>query len=102
LRCCSPSTCRNFFRPKCGCACRAFATPSAAGTIITPFIVVALFAHYSVVGVLVLMIGLLAIQIVVVGALGVDSTGQRLEDIQPGGARTRRDVGADARVSPLK
>jgi putative MFS transporter len=64
--------------------------------------VVALFAHYSVVGVLVLMIGLLAIQIVVVGALGVDSTGQRLEDIQPGGARTRRDVGADARVSPLK
>jgi putative MFS transporter len=39
---------------------------------------------------------------VVVGALGVESTGQRLEDIQPSGATARHEVGADARVSPLK
>jgi MFS transporter, putative metabolite:H+ symporter len=77
-------------------------TLGRGATIITPFIVVALFAHYGVIGVLALMIGLLAIQIVVVGALGVESTGQRLEDIQPSGATARHEVGADARVSPLK
>ena len=77
-------------------------TLGRGATIITPFIVVALFAHYGVIGVLALMVGLLAIQIVVVAALGVESTGQRLEDIQPGGASAPRDVGADARVSPLK
>jgi MFS transporter, putative metabolite:H+ symporter len=77
-------------------------TLGRGATIITPFIVVALFAHYGVIGVLGLMIGLLAIQIVVVGALGVESTGQRLEDIQPNGATGRHEVGADARVSPLK
>jgi len=77
-------------------------TLGRGATIITPFIVVALFAHYGVIGVLGLMISLLAIQIVVVGALGVESTGQRLEDIQPSGALGRHEVGADARVSPLK
>jgi putative MFS transporter len=77
-------------------------TLGRGATIVTPFIVVALFAHDGVVGVLALMIGLLAVQIVVVAWLGVEPTGQRLEDIQPAGADTRRDVGADARVSPLK
>jgi MFS transporter, putative metabolite:H+ symporter len=52
--------------------------------------------------VLALMIGLLAIQIVVVAWLGVEPTGQRLEDIQPTDAPARLNVGADTRVSPLK
>jgi putative MFS transporter len=77
-------------------------TLGRGATIVTPFIVVALFAQYGVIGVLALMIGLLAIQIVVVAWLGVEPTGQRLEDIQPSGASTRREVGTDARVSPLK
>src|SRR5580698_652707 len=77
-------------------------TLGRGATIVTPFIVVALFAHYGVVGVLALMIGLLVIQIVVVAWLGVEPTGQRLEDIQPTGTPARRGVGADARVSPLK
>jgi putative MFS transporter len=77
-------------------------TLGRGATIVTPFIVVALFAHYGVIGVLALMIGLLVIQIVVVAWLGVEPTGQRLEDIQPTGTPARRGVGADARVSPLK
>jgi putative MFS transporter len=77
-------------------------TLGRGATIVTPFIVVALFGHYGVVGVLALMIGLLAIQIVVVAWLGVEPTGQRLEDIQPTDAPARLDVGADTRVSPLK
>jgi len=55
-----------------------------------------------VVGVLALMIGLLAVQIVVVAWLGVEPTGQRLEDILPTDAPARLDIGADTRVSPLK
>jgi putative MFS transporter len=39
---------------------------------------------------------------VVVAWLGVEPTGQRLEDIQPTDAPARLDVGADTRVSPLK
>jgi putative MFS transporter len=77
-------------------------TLGRGATIVTPFLVVALFGHYGVVGVLALMIGLLAIQIVVVAWLGVEPTGQRLEDIQPTDAPARLDVGADTRVSPLK
>jgi len=77
-------------------------TLGRGATIVTPFIVVALFGHYGVVGVLALMIGLLAVQIVVVAWLGVEPTGQRLEDILPTDAPARRDIGADARVSPLK
>jgi MFS transporter, putative metabolite:H+ symporter len=52
--------------------------------------------------VLALMIGLLAIQIVVVAWLGVEPTGQRLEDLQPGDAPAHDGVNAAARVSPLK
>jgi putative MFS transporter len=77
-------------------------TLGRGATIVTPFIVVVLFGHYGVVGVLALMIGLLAIQIVVVAWLGVEPTGQRLEDIQPTDAPARLEVGADTRVSPLK
>jgi putative MFS transporter len=77
-------------------------TLGRGSTIITPFIVVALFGHYGVVGVLALMISLLTIQIVVVAWLGVEPTGQRLEDIQPTDAPARPGVGADTRVSPLK
>lgn len=77
-------------------------TLGRGATIVTPFIVVVLFGHYGVVGVLALMIGLLAIQIVVVAWLGVEPTGQRLEDIQPTDVPARLNVGADTRVSPLK
>jgi putative MFS transporter len=77
-------------------------TLGRGSTIVTPFIVVALFGRYGVIGVLALMIGLLAIQIVVVAWLGVEPTGQRLEDLQPADAPARLDVGADTRVSPLK
>lgn len=58
-------------------------TLGRGATIITPFIVVALFGRYGVVGVLAMMVGLLAIQVVVVAWLGVEPTGQRLEDIVP-------------------
>ena len=50
-------------------------TLGRGATIVTPFIVVALFGRYGIVGVLALMIGLLAIQIVVVAWLGVEPTG---------------------------
>jgi putative MFS transporter len=50
-------------------------------TILTPFIVVALFRLYGVGGVLSLMIGLLIVQILVVLALGVEPKRLRLEEI---------------------
>ena len=77
-------------------------TLGRGATIVTPFIVVALFGHYGIVGVLALMIGLLAIQIVVVAWLGVEPTGQRLEEIQPVADRSRQAAATDARVSSLK
>ncbi|MFL9896967.1 MFS transporter [Paraburkholderia fungorum] len=82
-------------------------TLGRGATIVTPFIVVALFAQHGIVGVLALMIGLLAVQIVVVAWLGVEPTGQRLEDLQPADPQardaTRTDApGADAHASPLK
>jgi putative MFS transporter len=77
-------------------------TLGRGATIVTPFIVVSLFAQHGVVGVLALMIGLLAVQIVVVAWLGVEPTGERLEDLQPGDALAHDGVNAAARVSPLK
>lgn len=77
-------------------------TLGRGATIVTPFIVVALFGRYGVVGVLALMVGLLAIQIVVVAWLGVEPTGQRLEDIQPVTGIQDRNMDADAHASPLK
>jgi MFS transporter, putative metabolite:H+ symporter len=50
-------------------------------TIVTPFVVVALFTHYGVKGVLAMMIGLLALQIVVVAALGIEPRKRRLEEM---------------------
>jgi putative MFS transporter len=50
-------------------------------TIVTPFIVVALFRSYGVGGVLWLMIGLLIIQIFVVLLFGVEPRKRRLEEI---------------------
>ncbi|WP_322104401.1 MFS transporter [Paraburkholderia sp. J41] len=81
-------------------------TLGRGATIVTPFIVVALFAQHGIVGVLAMMIGLLAVQIVVVAWLGVEPTGERLEDLQPGAARTddahdARDAGR-AHASPSK
>jgi putative MFS transporter len=50
-------------------------------TIVTPFIVVALYRTYGVGGVLGLMIGLLIVQIVVVLLFGVEPQKRRLEEI---------------------
>jgi putative MFS transporter len=52
-------------------------------TIITPFIVVALFRSHGVGGVLSLMIGLLFVQILVVLIFGVEPKKRRLEEIAP-------------------
>ena len=54
-------------------------------TIVTPFIVVALFKSYQIRGVLALMIGLLMVQIVVVLIFGVEPKKRRLEDIDAEG-----------------
>jgi putative MFS transporter len=52
-------------------------------TIVTPFMVVALFRSYGVGGVLWLMIGLLIAQICVVLVFGVEPKKRRLEEIAP-------------------
>jgi MFS transporter, putative metabolite:H+ symporter len=82
-------------------------TLGRGATIVTPFIVVALYAQHGIVGVLTLMIGLLVIQIVVVAWLGVEPTGQRLEDLQPADLQASDAPGADApgadvHASPFK
>jgi len=51
-------------------------------TVVSPFIVGALMASYKLPGVIGLMIGLLVIQIVVVGAWGVEPARRRLEDLE--------------------
>ncbi|HXW27019.1 MAG TPA: MFS transporter [Xanthobacteraceae bacterium] len=53
-----------------------------AATIVSPFIVVALFRNSGVGGVLSLMIGLLAIQIIVVALWGIEPAKRRLEDLE--------------------
>jgi putative MFS transporter len=53
-------------------------------TIVTPFIVVALFKSYQIGGVLALIIGLLIVQIVVVLIFGVEPKKRRLEEIDTG------------------
>jgi MFS transporter, putative metabolite:H+ symporter len=54
-------------------------------TILTPFIVVALFRSYQVGGVVALMIGLLIVQIFVVLIFGVEPKKRRLEEIETEG-----------------
>ena len=56
-------------------------------TIFTPFIVVMLFKGYGVGGVLALMIGLLAIQIVVVAVWGIEPANRGLEELEGSEAR---------------
>jgi putative MFS transporter len=56
-------------------------TIGRAATVVSPFIVLALFKAYGVAGVLGLMIGLLIIQIVVVAAWGIEPARRRLEDL---------------------
>ena len=51
-------------------------------TIVTPFIVYALFTSYGVAGVLALMIGLLVLQIVVVAIWGIETKRRGLEDLE--------------------
>jgi putative MFS transporter len=55
-------------------------------TILTPFIVVALFRSHGVGGVLSLMIGLLVLQICVVLLFGVEPKKRRLEEIESEGS----------------
>jgi putative MFS transporter len=57
-------------------------TLGRAATIVSPFIVVALFKDYGVRGVLSLMIALLVIQIIVVALWGIEPARQRLEDLE--------------------
>jgi MFS transporter, putative metabolite:H+ symporter len=57
-------------------------TLGRAATIVSPFVVVALFKDYGVRGVLSLMIGLLVIQIIVVALWGIEPAKRRLEDLE--------------------
>jgi MFS transporter, putative metabolite:H+ symporter len=56
-------------------------TLGRGATIVTPFLVVALFRGYGVRGVLALMIGLLTVQIFVVRQFGVEPKKRRLEEL---------------------
>ncbi len=56
-------------------------TLGRAATVVSPFIVIALFQSYRVPGVLALMIGLLLIQILAVGVWGVEPRQRALEDV---------------------
>jgi MFS transporter, putative metabolite:H+ symporter len=56
-------------------------TLGRAATIVSPFIVVALFRAYGVGGVLALIIALLVIQIVTVAGWGIEPAQRRLEDL---------------------
>jgi putative MFS transporter len=51
-------------------------------TVVSPFIVLALFTKYGVGGVLALMIGLLVIQIVVVAVWGIETNRRGLEELE--------------------
>jgi len=51
-------------------------------TIVSPFIVLALFKSYGVAGVLGLMIGLLIVQIIVVAIWGIETNRRGLEALQ--------------------
>jgi MFS transporter, putative metabolite:H+ symporter len=58
-------------------------TVGRGATILTPYIVVALFRSYQVGGVLSLMIGLLIVQICIVLIFGIEPKKRRLEEIEP-------------------
>jgi MFS transporter, putative metabolite:H+ symporter len=50
-------------------------------TIVTPFLVVALFRHYGVGGVISMLVGLLTIEIILVLIFGIEPKNRRLEEI---------------------
>lgn len=56
-------------------------TAGRAATMITPFVVVALLRSYGIGGVLAMIIGLLAVQIIVVALFGVEPKKRRLEEL---------------------
>jgi putative MFS transporter len=70
-------------------------------TIVTPFMVVALFRSYGVGGVLSLMIGLLFVQILVVLFFGVEPRKRRLEEIEPEETATPHLVRSDPDTRPF-
>ncbi len=51
-------------------------------TVVSPFIVLALFKSYGVQGVLALMIGLLIVQIIVVAIWGIETSKRGLEELE--------------------
>jgi hypothetical protein len=53
-----------------------------AATIVSPFIVLALFLNYGLTGVLALMIGLLIIHIIVIAVWGIEPANRGLEDLE--------------------
>ena len=57
-------------------------TLGRTATIFTPFLVVFLFRMHGVQGVVILMIGLLAVQILIVHFYGIEPRMRRLEEIQ--------------------
>jgi putative MFS transporter len=58
-------------------------------TVLTPFLVVALFNDYGIRGVLALMIGLLVVQIFVVLAFGIESRRMSLEKLEAGASSSK-------------
>jgi putative MFS transporter len=61
-------------------------TVGRAATIATPFVVVWLFGHQGVIGVLAFMVALLVLQIVAVAGWGLETRGRALEDVAASGA----------------
>jgi putative MFS transporter len=57
-------------------------TIGRAATIVSPFIVLALFRNYGVTGVLALMIGLLIVHIIVIAVWGIEPANRGLEDLE--------------------
>src|ERR1700720_1937656 len=57
-------------------------TIGRAATIVSPFIVLALFLNYGLTGVLALMIGLLIIHIIVIAVWGIEPANRSLEDLE--------------------
>lgn len=57
-------------------------TIGRAATIVSPFVVLALFRNHGVTGVLALMIGLLIINIIVIAIWGIEPANRRLEDLE--------------------
>lgn len=51
--------------------------------VLTPYLVVYLYSHYQVRGVVIAMLGMLALQIVVVATLGIETRGHSLEALTP-------------------